>query len=181
MLDWTGRAAALYSPAVKTVLLTALTRQFLIQGKRFAELHPNDWLMWEAGTMDVPRGTVADADTVNQSLHQGGERPRVGDPLLFVLPTSQEGVTLTIGRAEGNDLVLSDGAVSRHHCTLVFSNGGWRVTSAEANHAVSVDDHAVQFGQWAALSSGQALTIGHLMLRLYTSRGMLLRLAQLMS
>jgi hypothetical protein len=169
----------LYSPAVKTLLLSALTRQFLIQGKRFAELHPNDWLMWEAGTLNVPRGSVADADTVSETLEHTDVRPRVGDPLLFALPVPQEGLTVTIGRAEGNDLVLSDGAVSRHHCTLVFSNGGWMVTSAEEGHAMKVDESAVQFGQWMALSSGQALTLGHLTLRLYTSRGMLLRLAQL--
>jgi hypothetical protein len=163
---------------VKTLLLSALTRQFLIQGRRFAEAHPNDWLLWEAGSMSVPRGNIATASTVSEVLDATDDRPRVGDPLCFALPPAVEGTAVTIGRSEGNDLVLSDDAVSRHHCTLVFSGGSWLVTSAEEGHAVKLDGAPVRFGQWHTVSSGQTLELGHLTLKLYTSHGMLVRLAQ---
>ena len=114
---------------MKTLLLSALTRQFLIQGARFAELHPNDWLLWEAGNLAVPKGNIATAHTVSDPLEAGAAKPRVGDPLCFALAPLTAGSTITIGRAEGNDIVLSDETVSRHHCTLVW-NEGWTATSA---------------------------------------------------
>ncbi|MBK7862648.1 MAG: FHA domain-containing protein [Archangiaceae bacterium] len=163
---------------MKTLLLSALTRQFLIQGARFAQAHPNDWLMWEAGALSVPRGNIATANTVSQGLDARADRPSVGDPLCFALPPTSEGVTVTIGRSEGNDLVLSDDAVSRHHCTLVFTGGGWTVTSAAEGHSLELEGAQVPFGQWHTVSSGQKLGLGHLALTLFTSHGMLLRLAQ---
>lgn len=163
---------------VKTLLLSALTRQFLIQGRRFSELHPNDWLLWEAGSYHVPRGNIATATTVTETLDSTGERPRVGDPLCFVLPSGTDGTTVTIGRAEGNDLVLSDAAVSRHHATLVHGAHGWSVSSSDEHAKLTLDGAVVQFGQWLPVASGQKLVLGHLELSLFTSRGMLRRLAQ---
>ncbi|MBL8956071.1 MAG: FHA domain-containing protein [Myxococcaceae bacterium] len=161
---------------MKTLLLSALTRQFLIQGARFSELHPNDWLLWEAGTLAVPRGNIATANTVSDPLDAGAARPRVGDPLCFVLPTGTAGSTVTIGRAEGNTIVLSDETVSRHHLTLVW-NEGWSAVSAEDHSVFTLDGKPVQPGRFVTVSSGQALGLGHLELSLYTAQGMFLRLA----
>src|SRR4051812_34496397 len=157
---------------MKTILLSALTRQFLIAGTRFAERFPNDWLVWEAGTMTVPRGNIATANTVSEPLDVSATTPRAGDPLCFVLEHPKDGATFTIGRSEGNDLVLSDETVSRHHCTFVWSAGLWRVSAAEEGHSLMLDGQPVTFGAWAPLSSGQTLNLGHLALSLYTSRGM---------
>ena len=161
---------------MKTLLLSALTRQFLIQGVRFSELHPNDWLLWGAGTLAVPKGNIATANTVSDPLDAATPRPRVGDPLCFALPTGVPGTTVTVGRSEGNDLVISDETVSRHHCTLVW-NEGWTAVSAEEHSVFALDGHPVPPGRFVTVSSGQTLTLGHLELSLYTAQGMLLRLA----
>jgi hypothetical protein len=155
-----------------------VTRRFLIQGPRFAELNPNDWIVWEAGNLTVPRGNISSVSTVNHSLDAAEALPRLDDPLCFLLEEKGEGSTVTIGRAEGNDLVLSDEAVSRHHCTLVWSTGGWTVTCAEPTVDLTLDGAPLPYGQWHTLSSGQALGLGHLVLTLFTSHGMALRLAQ---
>jgi pSer/pThr/pTyr-binding forkhead associated (FHA) protein len=162
---------------VKTLLLSALTRQFLIQGSRFGELHPNDWLVWEAGTLNVPRGTIGSAATVTEGLEHASALPRVGDPLCFVLDDKFPGATVTIGRAEGNDVVLSDATVSRHHCTLVYAEEGWRASVPDENATFFVDGSPVQYGTFVAVSSGQTLTLGNLALKLFSSHGMMARLA----
>lgn len=162
---------------MKTLLLSALTRQFLIQGARFPELHPNDWLLWEAGTLAVPRGNIATAHTVSDPLDAGAVRPRVGDPLCFAIDAGVPGTTVTIGRAEGNTIVLSDETVSRHHCTLVWNDGGWTAACAEEHSLFALDGKLVTPGRFVSVSSGQTLTLGHLELSLYTGQGMLLRLA----
>jgi hypothetical protein len=166
---------------MKTVLLSALTRQFLILGTRFAERYTNDWLVWEAGTMTVPRRNIATANTVTEPLEGSASAPRAGDPLCFLLEHPLDGATFTIGRSEGNDLVLSDETVSRHHCTLVWNSGRWSVSAAEEGHALMLDGHPLPFGSWSPFSSGQTLMLGHLSLSLYTARGMVVRLAQKLS
>jgi hypothetical protein len=155
-----------------------VSRRFLIQGARFAELNQNDWLVWEAGHLTVPRGNISSVSTVHHSLDAAATQPALDDPLCFLLEQMGEGSTLTIGRAEGNDLVLSDETVSRHHCTMVWSTGGWTVTCAEQSVELTLDAVPLPYGQWHTLSSGQALGIGHLVLTLFTSHGMALRLAQ---
>ncbi len=162
---------------MKTLLLSALARQFLIQGTRFAELHPNDWLVWEAGALNVPRGTIGSAATVTEGLEHASALPRVGDPLCFVLDKKFPGATVTIGRAEGNDVVLSDATVSRHQCTLVYAEDGWTASAPDENTTFFVDGNLVQYGTFVAVSSGQTLTLGNLALKLFTSQGMVLRLA----
>lgn len=163
---------------MKTFLLSAVTRRFLIQGARFAELNPNDWLVWEAGNLTVPKGNISSVNTVHDPPGASAPRPRVDDPLCFVLEHPADGATVTIGRAEGNELVISDETVSRHHCTLVWSAGGWAVTCAEETVELTLDGKPLPFGQWHTLSSGQPLGLGHLVLTLYTSHGMALRMAQ---
>src|SRR5581483_2009672 len=163
---------------MKTILLSSLTRQFVIHGAKFAELHPNDWLMWEAGTLSVPHGAVGGANTVSSPPGATADRPKIGDPLCFVLARPQEGASVTVGRAEGNDIVISDETVSRHHCTLVWSVGGWAATPAVESAVVTLEGKALEYGQFGAVSSGARLELGHLLFSLHTSHGMALRLAQ---
>jgi hypothetical protein len=159
-------------------MLSALTRQFLVHGKKFMELHPNDWLTWEAGKLTVPGGIVGSANTVSDPLDANGVRPRVGDPLCFVLERPQDGASVTVGRAEGNDIVISDETVSRHHCTLVWTGGAWTVTPAVPTALVQLEGKAIAHGQWVSVPSGSKLELGHLVFSLHTAHGMIVRLAQ---
>lgn len=159
------------------MLLSALTRQFMIHGARFGKLNPNDWLVWDAGSMHVPRGNVASAETVTQGLDASAERPRLDDPLCFVLDHVAPGSTFTVGRAEGNDIVLSDETVSRHHCTLVRGPDGWTASAPEESVSFQLDGATIGYGRFAQLPSGATLGLGNLSLSLYTSQGMVLRIA----
>lgn len=149
----------------------------MVHGARFAELHQHDWLLWEAGSLHVPRGNIATAVTVSQGLDATATQPRVGDPLCFLLDRNALGATLTIGRAEGNDIVLSDETVSRHHVTLVWGDEGWTASCPEENVSFQLDGHVVTYGRFVTISSGQTIGLGNLSLSLYTAKGMILRLA----
>ncbi len=160
------------------LLLSALARQFAIHGRQFAQKHPEDWLVWEHGTQTVPRGNAATERTLNDGADV---RPLIDDPLCLALPLPAEGVMVRVGRAEGNDLMLSDATVSRHHCTLVHRGGSWMVTAAFEHQVIEVEGARVHFGQWVPLSWGQKLALGHLTLALNTSHGMMMRLAKLVA
>lgn len=66
---------------------------------------------------------------------------------------------ITIGRAGGNDVVLPDPQVARHHCDLVRDPTGWRVVDAGSGRPVLVDGlpviqamlaphNKIQLGPW---------------------------------
>ena len=149
----------------------------MIHGKSFSELNPHDWLVWEAGALHVSRSNVGASVTVSQDLSATANAPRVGDPLCFVLADRSLGATVRIGRAEGNDVVLSDETVSRNHCTLVFGDDGWTATPSEEPAMFKLDGVEVPYGRVVKVSSGQTLTLGRLALSLVTTQGMVLRLA----
>jgi ABC-type multidrug transport system ATPase subunit len=48
---------------------------------------------------------------------------------------------VTVGRSAGNDVVLSDPQVARHHCTFVRAGDKWRVVDAGSGRPVLVDGH----------------------------------------
>jgi ABC-type multidrug transport system ATPase subunit len=50
---------------------------------------------------------------------------------------------LSVGRAAGNDVVLPDPQVARHHCDLVRDPTGWRVVDAGSGRPVLVDGKPV--------------------------------------
>jgi len=51
---------------------------------------------------------------------------------------------VTVGRSAGNDIVLPDPQVARHHCTFVREGEGWRVVDAGSGRPVLVDGHMIQ-------------------------------------
>ncbi len=66
---------------------------------------------------------------------------------------------VSIGRAAGNDVVLPDPQVARHHCDLVLDPLGWRVVDVGSGRPVLVDGqpvsqamlakhHKIQVGPW---------------------------------
>ncbi|HJN73781.1 MAG TPA: ATP-binding cassette domain-containing protein [Myxococcota bacterium] len=54
-----------------------------------------------------------------------------------------EGDRVTVGRSAGNDVVLSDPQVARHHCTFVRTGDSWRVVDARSGRPVLVDGNPV--------------------------------------
>ncbi len=73
-----------------------------------------------------------------------------------------EGQTITVGRAETNDVVLPDARVAPLHAELIRSGGAWRVRSCSPRATV-VGDAAVTSGP---VPSGVPLRVGPYTLRL---------------
>lgn len=63
-----------------------------------------------------------------------------GHPLQTWRFQNQE--VITIGRNDGNDIVLTDPHVSRAHATVVFDNGVWKIVSI-GRHGTLVNDRMV--------------------------------------
>lgn len=63
-----------------------------------------------------------------------------GHPLQTWRFVAQE--LITIGRNDGNDVVLSDPHVSRAHATIVLEEGAWRIVSI-GRHGTIVDDRRI--------------------------------------
>ena len=70
--------------------------------------------------------------------------------------------TVTVGSAPGNDLVLSDGTVSRHHLELTVSEGRILVVDHDSTNHTSVG--AVQISR-ATVRPGTVLSLGRTRLR----------------
>src|SRR5688500_13224733 len=65
---------------------------------------------------------------------------------------------LSIGSADGNDLKLTDPAVSRHHCALHADERGLVLLDLGSRNGTYVDDVEIVSGY---LHSGARLRIGH--------------------
>ncbi|HET8906503.1 MAG TPA: FHA domain-containing serine/threonine-protein kinase [Ktedonobacterales bacterium] len=50
----------------------------------------------------------------------------------------------TIGRTTGNDVLILDGTVSRHHARLIFHNGQWSIEDAGSANGTFVNDQRVK-------------------------------------
>jgi len=84
-----------------------------------------------------------------------------------------EGDRVTVGRGAGNDIVLTDPQVARHHCTFVREGQRWRVVDAHSGRPVLVDgvpisatpitqSSRIQIGPWTLQLTGDVLqAFGH--------------------
>ncbi|GAA4811422.1 hypothetical protein GCM10025786_14970 [Nocardioides caeni] len=63
-----------------------------------------------------------------------------------------------IGRTPDNDLVLADPAVSRHHCAISATNGGFVVTDLQSTHGTRVAGERIAAPQ--LLANGDVLRVG---------------------
>jgi pSer/pThr/pTyr-binding forkhead associated (FHA) protein len=72
---------------------------------------------------------------------------------------------LTIGRSDARDVVLSDPASSRHHATLAFVDGGWRIRDEQSANGVFV--HGARVRE-ALLREGDRIRIGSTEFRFMT-------------
>jgi transcriptional regulator with GAF, ATPase, and Fis domain len=86
-----------------------------------------------------------------------------GTLVATVLSGSSKGVTrplgarMTIGKALGNDLVLSDDTVSRNHCELVRTGDGVHVKDLGSTNGTRIDGTRIQD---AVLGPGSVLKVG---------------------
>jgi two-component system, NtrC family, response regulator GlrR len=69
---------------------------------------------------------------------------------------------LSIGTAPGNDLVLTDGTVSRHHCVIEPSTRGFRVRDLGSTNGTLLGPHTIET---AHLAEAAVLTLGATRLR----------------
>ena len=80
-------------------------------------------------------------------------RPPQGDEEL----RSLTGATVSIGRAEANDICVEDRQLSRFHARIAFENGTWAVTDLSSKNGTSVNGRAVDR---AVLQHGDLLQMG---------------------
>ncbi|HLI68496.1 MAG TPA: FHA domain-containing serine/threonine-protein kinase [Ktedonobacteraceae bacterium] len=66
----------------------------------------------------------------------------------------------TIGRTNGNDLIISGGTVSRQHARLWFSNGYWYLADVKSANGTFVNNMRLQPNQPVALNDGDKLNFG---------------------
>lgn len=71
-------------------------------------------------------------------------------PTLLVGRTGSDGERLaltgrhmTVGRAETNDIVLTDPTVSTHHADLTAERGHWRIEDRDSRNGTFVNDHRI--------------------------------------
>jgi ABC-type multidrug transport system ATPase subunit len=82
------------------------------------------------------------------------------------------GTRMTVGRAPGNDVVIPDPQVAKHHCSFLFVGGRWRV-EARSGRPVLVDGELISsapvlestrigIGPWTLqMSEGRIVAYGH--------------------
>ncbi len=105
-----------------------------------------------------------DDDSLKTHAVRGAALP-VGTLVATVLSGSSKGTTrpvgarMTIGKAPGNDLVLSDDTVSRQHCELTPTGQGVHVKDLGSTNGTRIDGTRIQD---AVLSPGSILRVGEI-------------------
>lgn len=64
----------------------------------------------------------------------------------------------TIGRTIGNDVIIPEGTVSRHHARLIFHNGQWSIEDAGSSNGTLLNGQKVKRPK--ALRTGDQIRIG---------------------
>ena len=68
--------------------------------------------------------------------------------------------TTTVGRIAGNDIVIPDGTVSRHHARLVFHGGQWVIEDLKSSNGTFVNGARVAEKKPVTLKHGDELRLG---------------------
>jgi len=69
--------------------------------------------------------------------------------------------TTTIGRMGGNDIVILEGSVSRHHARLSFGKGQWSVQDLGSANGTFVNRARLAANQSMIVPQGSELQLGH--------------------
>lgn len=65
----------------------------------------------------------------------------------------------SVGSDKSNDLVISDGSVSRQHALIRLHRGTWQVIDRESSNGTFVGDRKAT-GEWISLRDGQEVRFG---------------------
>src|SRR5262249_37423703 len=68
----------------------------------------------------------------------------------------------TIGRMGGNDIVILEGSVSRHHARLTFNKGQWAIEDLGSANGTFVNRARLAPNQAVIVPNGSELQIGHI-------------------
>jgi len=69
-------------------------------------------------------------------------------------------VVTTIGRTNGNDLIISGRTVSRRHAQLWFEGGRWYLADMQSANGTLINTMRLQPNQAAALNDGDVINFG---------------------
>jgi len=75
-----------------------------------------------------------------------------------------DNVTTTIGRDNDNDIVLSNGTVSKRHAQIVFNGAGFEICDLQSANGIIVNRQCVEN---AELKSGDVIQLGETVLKFY--------------
>lgn len=84
------------------------------------------------------------------------------------VPLDEEGSGVTLGRSEGNDVVIRDGSVSRRHARLAWEEGRPRLRDLGSRNGIRVNGHRVAGSE--PVAPGDDIRIGNVRLRLESER-----------
>ena len=137
----------------------------------FARKFPGEWLVWEPGPWKAsPRGMIV-TQTGPLPSELAPTAPRQGDALCFLLGYGAQ--RLEVGREPTNDVVISDGTVSRRHLLLEGDAGLWTV---RATRPATLQGKGVE--GVASLWPGAVLVIGGVTLSFHDTASLLARLGR---
>ena len=153
-------------------LSTFLWTQQLRGAAAFAAKFPGAWLVWEPGAWHAPSPSAR----TTLSIDPNARAPKGGDSLCFLLGLPTDGRVLRVGREPDNEVLISDGTVSRHHLVLSAHEGQWWVRAVEQRVA-TLSGSAIPERD-VALSAGQVLVLGGVKLSFHDTSSLLPRLGK---
>lgn len=141
--------------------------------------HPTDGAQLRLAPAQVAVAAAAAAPSQPASMPAGGLGPPTsGTPLPRSAPFPEPGKftnlyeptsRVRIGRAEDNDIVVTDLLVSRHHAELrSHGPGRFEIVDLNSNNGVFVDGERVN--RRAPLREGSLVSLGHHLFRLWEGR-----------
>lgn len=154
--------------------MSLLARQFAFDPEGFLTRYPCAWLVWE------PAGWTPPVSSPDQSLvktsHEADQaRPVKGDPLCFPL---KKNIRLSIGRASGNEIVISDATVSRVHAELEKRGEAWVLMAVrESETTTVVGARRAEPGHPVPLVSGDTLELGGAQLSYFDAQSFKVRIS----
>jgi len=135
-----------------------------IQDKEAAEQHQRD-LENRARKEQEERERLAEEERLRRLMEVKNIYPRLKCRMGSNTFTYEINKPITlIGRAEDNDLILSDDKVSRYHAEIVFNGGCFEIVDKRSTNKLIVNG---QFVERAALKSGDIIGLGDVMLTFY--------------